>query len=187
MDSCVDRSTAISTRVRLFRLFLLIPCWESQRLIPKRSAGPRATKIGVVSLKALDHHRPNREESAVLPLRAHEKPGREDRGAPCRGRLRSTPPCDSAPRHPLYQHRLIGRTVKNDGSNAATGALWTLLLMCFRRWARIATHGRKCGRQVSGRPISEPGMNACCGVKFGIGGTHDRGPRPEAREGARCL
>ena len=26
------------------------------------SAGPRATKIGVVSLKALDHHRPNREE-----------------------------------------------------------------------------------------------------------------------------
>src|ERR1700720_495748 len=42
------------------RLFLLIPCWESQRLIPKRSAGPRATKIGVVSLKALDHHRPNR-------------------------------------------------------------------------------------------------------------------------------
>ncbi|MGB8898812.1 MAG: hypothetical protein WCC90_06020, partial [Methylocella sp.] len=67
LDSCVDRSTAISTRVRLFRLFLLIPCWESQRLIPKRSAGPRATKIGVVSLKALDHHRPNREESAVLP------------------------------------------------------------------------------------------------------------------------
>ena len=52
----------------MFRLFLLIPCWESQRLIPKRSAGPRATKIGVVSLKALDHHRPNREESAVLPL-----------------------------------------------------------------------------------------------------------------------
>ena len=65
MDSCVDRSTAISTRVRLFRLFLLIPCWESQRLIPKRSAGPRATKIGVVSLKALDHHRPNREESFI--------------------------------------------------------------------------------------------------------------------------
>src|ERR1700720_2151219 len=62
LDSCVDRSTAISTRVRLFRLFLLIPCWESQRLIPKRSAGPRATKIGVVSLKALDHHRPNRED-----------------------------------------------------------------------------------------------------------------------------
>src|SRR5256885_763539 len=27
-----------------------------------------ATKSGVVSLKALDHHRPNREESAVLPL-----------------------------------------------------------------------------------------------------------------------
>lgn len=64
MDSCVDRSTAISARVRLFRLFLLIPCWESQRLIPKRSAGPRATKIGVISRKALDHHRPNREESA---------------------------------------------------------------------------------------------------------------------------
>ena len=61
---CVDRSTAISARVRLFRLFLLIPCWESQRLIPKRSAGPRATKIGVISRKALDHHRPNREESA---------------------------------------------------------------------------------------------------------------------------
>ena len=38
---------------RLFRLFLLIPCWESQRLIPKRSAGPRATKIGVASLKRL--------------------------------------------------------------------------------------------------------------------------------------
>src|SRR6202030_3062085 len=68
LDSCVDRSTAISTRVRLFRLFLLIPCWESQRLIPKRSAGPRATKIGVVSLKALDHHRPNRDESAILAL-----------------------------------------------------------------------------------------------------------------------
>src|ERR1700720_1788220 len=68
LDSCVDRSTAISTRVRLFRLFLLIPCWESQRLIPKRSAGPRATKIGVVSLKALDHHRPNRGESAILAL-----------------------------------------------------------------------------------------------------------------------
>ena len=61
---CVDRSTAISTRVKLLRLFLLIRRWESQRLIPKRSAGPRATKIGVVSLKALDHHRPNREESA---------------------------------------------------------------------------------------------------------------------------
>jgi hypothetical protein len=42
---------------------IFAPCWESQRLIPKRSAGPRATKIGVVSLKALDHHRPNREES----------------------------------------------------------------------------------------------------------------------------
>ena len=67
-EDLLDRSTAISTRVRLFRLFLLIPCWESQRLIPKRSAGPRATKIGVVSLKALDHHRPNREESSVLPL-----------------------------------------------------------------------------------------------------------------------
>ena len=53
---------------RLFRLFLLIPCWESQRLIPKRSAGPRAIEIGVVSLKALDHHRPNREKSAILPL-----------------------------------------------------------------------------------------------------------------------
>ena len=52
----------------MFRLFLLIPCWESQRLIPKRSAGPRATKIGVVSLKALDHHRPNREESAIRAL-----------------------------------------------------------------------------------------------------------------------
>src|ERR1700730_8017722 len=65
LDCCVDRSPAISTRVRLFRLFLLIPCWESQRLIPKRSAGPRATKIGVVSLKALDHHRPNREESFI--------------------------------------------------------------------------------------------------------------------------
>src|ERR1700720_1309545 len=85
LDSCVDRSTAISTRVRLFRLFLLIPCWESQRLIPKRSAGPRATKIGVVSLKALDHPRPNREESAVLyRFRAHEKPGREDQGVPAR-------------------------------------------------------------------------------------------------------
>ena len=71
MDSCVDRSTAISTRVRLFRLFLLIPCWESQRLIPKRSAGPRATKIGVVSLKALDHHRPNREESPRRVLVCH--------------------------------------------------------------------------------------------------------------------
>lgn len=34
----------------------------SQGLIPKRSAGPRATKIGVVSLNALDRHRPNREE-----------------------------------------------------------------------------------------------------------------------------
>src|ERR1700730_12069574 len=65
--SHLDRSTPISTRVRLFRLFLLIPCWESQRLIPKRSAGPRPTKIGVVSLKALDHHRPNREESVFRP------------------------------------------------------------------------------------------------------------------------
>ena len=54
----------------MFRLFLLIPCWESQRLIPKRSAGPRATKIGVVSLKALDHHRPNREESLFTTLEA---------------------------------------------------------------------------------------------------------------------
>src|SRR3984893_273043 len=76
LDSCVDRSTAISTRVRLFRLFLLIPCWESQRLIPKRSAGPRPTKIGAVSLKALDHHRPNREESAVLPLNYPPPEGR---------------------------------------------------------------------------------------------------------------
>lgn len=71
MDSCVDRSTAISTRVRLFRLFLLIPCWESQRLIPKRSAGPRATKIGVVSLKALDHHRPNREVHEIRQGKSH--------------------------------------------------------------------------------------------------------------------
>ena len=39
------------------------PMLGEPRLIPKRSAGPRATKIGVVSLKALDHHRPNREES----------------------------------------------------------------------------------------------------------------------------
>src|SRR3984893_10149702 len=53
-----------------------IPCWESQRLIPKRSAGPRATKIGVVSLKALDHHRPNREESAVPPLNYPPPDGR---------------------------------------------------------------------------------------------------------------
>ena len=60
----------------MFRLFLLIPCWESQRLIPKRSAGPRATKIGVVSLKALDHHRPNREESAILPLNHPPPDGR---------------------------------------------------------------------------------------------------------------
>ena len=35
--------------------------WSASR----RSAGPRATKIGVVSLKALDHHRPNREESFI--------------------------------------------------------------------------------------------------------------------------
>ena len=62
--------------VRLFRLFLLIPCWESQRLIPKRSAGPRATKIGVVSLKALDHHRPNREKSFILQtsIQLHHTP-----------------------------------------------------------------------------------------------------------------
>jgi hypothetical protein len=30
-----------SVRVRLFRLFLLIPCWERKRLIPTRSTGPR--------------------------------------------------------------------------------------------------------------------------------------------------
>src|ERR1700738_4894297 len=90
-------------RVRLFRLFLLIPCWESQRLIPKRSAGPRATKIGVVSLKALDHHRPNREgqqkrsqrrardraddASRLIPTRARQdacKP--ETKGAPRRSK-----------------------------------------------------------------------------------------------------
>jgi len=40
------------------------------RLIPKRSAGPRATKIGVVSLKALDHHRPNREDGMSKNRRA---------------------------------------------------------------------------------------------------------------------
>jgi hypothetical protein len=49
----------------LFRLFLLIPCWESQRLIPKRSADPR--KISNIEqqsgLKTLDLKRPNREES----------------------------------------------------------------------------------------------------------------------------
>jgi hypothetical protein len=56
------RYSTDKTHASYKRLFLLIPCWESQRLIPKRSAGPRATKIEVVSLKALDHHRPNREE-----------------------------------------------------------------------------------------------------------------------------
>ena len=61
----------------MFRLFLLIPCWESQRLIPKRSAGPRATKIGVVSLKALDHHRPNREADIMEPLLAARRVLRE--------------------------------------------------------------------------------------------------------------
>jgi hypothetical protein len=81
----MDRAAQSAARTRLF--FLLIPCWESQRLIPKRSAGPRATKIGVVSLKALDHHRPNREDEtgvnhslSVFPLliRAHRL-GRRNR------------------------------------------------------------------------------------------------------------
>ena len=85
-ELCVDRSTAISTRVRLFRLFLLIPCWESQRLIPKRSAGPRATKIGVVSLKALDHPRPNREKSAIavgfITTVLAQEDGREQAASP---------------------------------------------------------------------------------------------------------
>ena len=71
-ELCVDRSTAISTQVRLFRLFLLIPCWESQRLIPKRSAGPRATKIGVVSLKALDHLSHQRTQKIPLVMSPDE-------------------------------------------------------------------------------------------------------------------
>src|SRR3981189_2556834 len=83
-ESPSTSSQSAGNRIRFFRLFLLIPCWESQRLIPKRSAGPRATKIGVVSLKALDHHRPNREESAVLPL--NYPPQRPQRDA-CKAHL----------------------------------------------------------------------------------------------------
>src|ERR1700720_4058732 len=106
LDSCVDRSTAISTRVRLFRLFLLIPCWESQRLIPKRSAGPRATKIGVVSLKALDHHRPNREESAVLPLNS---------GLGCADRGRHFAAVSNHRElHGLVEHQIVPRADRED-------------------------------------------------------------------------
>ena len=35
---------------------------------PEEKRGPASDKIGVVSLKALDHHRPNRKESAILAL-----------------------------------------------------------------------------------------------------------------------
>src|ERR1700682_915493 len=49
---------------------------------PEEKRGPASDKIGVVSLKALDHHRPNREESCstveLSPTRWNAKFGRMD-------------------------------------------------------------------------------------------------------------
>ena len=58
-----DRSIAIRTRVRLGHLILLIPCWEGQEPISKRSEDPRKTSNAgkAESSKTLDLNPPNRE------------------------------------------------------------------------------------------------------------------------------
>ena len=70
---------------------------------------------------------------------------------------------------------LIGRTVKNNGATAAIRTVEITLRLRRCCWTRGAVHGSKCRSQVGGGPIGETGVNAYCGVKFGIGGTHDRG------------
>jgi len=57
-------SRAIRTRVRLFHLVLLIPCWESQRAHPEEKRGPASdiNQSGQKHMKTLDADRPNRED-----------------------------------------------------------------------------------------------------------------------------
>src|SRR5580704_15219339 len=83
LDSCVDRSTAISTRVRLFRLFLLIPCWESQRLIPKSEPGRSKSQrqsvllngLGAAIFQRVARGRPRQHRAALGDLRKYDEPG----------------------------------------------------------------------------------------------------------------
>src|SRR5205807_1686627 len=70
---------------------------------------------------------------------------------------------------------LIGRTMKNNGATAAIRALEMTRPLHRCCWTRAAAHGSKCRSQVGGGPIGETGVNTCRGVKFGIGGIHDRG------------
>jgi hypothetical protein len=55
---------------------------------------------------------------------------------------------------------LIGRTMKNNGANAAIRALEMTLSLFRRRWARGAAHGSECRSHVGGGPIGEAGVNA---------------------------
>ena len=72
-------------------------------------------------------------------------------------------------------HLLIGRSVKNNGANATFSLLETPLPLRRRYGALCAAHGGKCRRLIGSGPIGEAGVNACRGVKFGIGGAHDLG------------
>src|ERR1700720_3507601 len=58
---------------------------------------------------------------------------------------------------------LIGRTMKNNGANAAIRALEMTLPLRRRRRTRGAAHGSKCGSHVGGGPIGEARVNACRG------------------------
>src|ERR1700730_2186751 len=68
---------------------------------------------------------------------------------------------------------LIGRTVKNNGANAAMRALE--MTLSLRRRSGLEVPCMAANAEATSGPIGEAGVNACRGVKFGIGGTHDRG------------
>jgi hypothetical protein len=76
---------------------------------------------------------------------------------------------------------LIERAMKNNGANATIRALEMTLPSRWRLHrrgrTRGAAHGGKCRNQVGGGPIGKAGVDACRGVKFWIGGAHDRGHR----------
>jgi hypothetical protein len=62
-ESSTDPHNRIRTWVRLFRLILLIPSWESQSAHPEEKRDPRKTFPLAISesSKALDLDTPNRE------------------------------------------------------------------------------------------------------------------------------
>src|SRR5208337_4096335 len=72
-------------------------------------------------------------------------------------------------------HRLIGRTMKDNGAAVAIRALVMALPVRWRDRTRAAAHGGKGGSHVGGGPIGEAGMDRRRGIKFRIGSAHDRG------------